>query len=48
MAAVRGHLAVLQWAHANGCPWAANTCALAVKHGHLDVLQWAQENGPQQ
>jgi hypothetical protein len=40
-----GHLEVLQWARANGCPWDWLTCADAAYNGHLDVLQWAQANG---
>merc|ERR1719420_1560972 len=37
-----GHLEVLQWARAQGCPWNARTCAWAAKNGHLAVLQWAR------
>ena len=44
-AAAKGQLEVLQWLHANGCPWNADTCAWAAKGGHLEVLQWARENG---
>ena len=44
-AAMEGHLEVLQWAHANGCPWDAGTCMFAAKGGHLKVLQWARANG---
>ena len=44
-AAKGGHLGVLQWARANGCPWDVWTCAYAAKGGHLDVLQWARANG---
>eukprot|EP00035_Acanthoeca_spectabilis_P005320 m.112486 g.112486 ORF g.112486 m.112486 type:complete len:97 (-) comp12968_c0_seq1:29-319(-) len=40
-AASVGHLAVLQWAHANGCPWHYSTCSDAASGGHLEVLQWA-------
>jgi hypothetical protein len=40
----RMHIKILQWAHANGCPWDINTCAMAAKSGHLHVLQWAQAN----
>jgi hypothetical protein len=43
-AARDGHLAVLQWARANGCPWGECTCA-AARGGHLEVLQWARANG---
>jgi hypothetical protein len=49
-AAHGGHLEVLQWAHANGCPWNdcplnMGTCAGAALGGHLEVLQWAHANG---
>ena len=49
-AALGGHLEVLQWACANGCPWDirtwdSNTCASAAMGGHLDVLQWLRANG---
>jgi hypothetical protein len=41
-----GHLLVLQWARANGCPWeGSDTCAAAAGGGHLEVLQWARANG---
>ena len=40
-----GHLEVLQWARANGCPWNEWTCFQAAQCGHLDVLQWALANG---
>tara|TARA_B110000093_G_scaffold106567_1_gene114601 strand:+ start:96 stop:410 length:315 start_codon:yes stop_codon:yes gene_type:complete len=44
-AAKYGHLEVLQWARANGCPWNKWTCAFAARHGHLEVLQWLRANG---
>ena len=40
-----GHLAVLQWARANGCDWDWSTCSEAAVGGHLAVLQWARANG---
>ena len=40
-----GHLAVLQWARANGCPWNYETCFSAAHDGQLEALQWAIENG---
>jgi hypothetical protein len=45
MAAKRGHLEVLKWARANGCPWTSDTCSYAAKGGHLQVLKWARANG---
>jgi len=44
-AAKGGHLAVLQWARAQGYPWDERTCAWAAENGHLDVLQWARAHG---
>jgi len=44
-AAGGGHLAVLQWARASGCPWGSMTCIRAARGGHLDVLKWARANG---
>lgn len=34
-AAFGGHLAVLQWARAHGCPWDERTCTAAWLGGHL-------------
>jgi hypothetical protein len=39
------HLAVLQWARADGCPWNELTCANAAGGGHLPVLRRARANG---
>ena len=44
-AAENGHLKLLQWAHANGCPWDESTCMWAARTGRLKVLQWARANG---
>ena len=48
-AAAYGHLAVLQWARAQGCPWDEETCVGAALGGHLaasdSVLQWARAQG---
>lgn len=41
LAAKGGHLAVLQWARWQGCPWDETTCQGAAEGGHLAVLQWA-------
>ena len=40
-----GHLEVLQWARAHGCPWDKWTCTYAAMYGHLEVLQWARARG---
>ena len=45
MAAYNGHLAVLQWARAQGCPWDENTCSSAGENGLLAILEWAQVQG---
>ena len=45
VAARGGHLEVLKWARANGCPWDGRTCAFAAEGGHLEVLKWARANG---
>ena len=36
---------MLQWAHANDCPWDEDTCIRAAGGGHLEVLQLAHANG---
>eukprot|EP00230_Micromonas_polaris_P008967 CAMPEP_0117645366 /NCGR_PEP_ID=MMETSP0802-20121206/11508_1 /TAXON_ID=38833 /ORGANISM="Micromonas sp., Strain CCMP2099" /LENGTH=190 /DNA_ID=CAMNT_0005450733 /DNA_START=85 /DNA_END=655 /DNA_ORIENTATION=+ len=41
VAAEGGHLEVLQWARATGCPWDEETCEYAAGGRHLEVLQWA-------
>jgi hypothetical protein len=40
-AAQGGHLEVMQWARANGCPWDRGTRKNASGH----VLEWAVANG---
>ena len=40
-----GHLDVLQWARAQGCPWNWCTCVKAAEGGHLKLLSWARANG---
>ena len=44
-AARNGHLAVLQWARADGWAWNRSICYGAAQGGHLEVLQWARANG---
>jgi len=55
-AAFCGHLPVLMWASANGCPAVyiqsgcaagEQTCRAAVRGAHLAVLIWARANGYQ-
>jgi hypothetical protein len=40
MAAENGHLAVLQWARSQGCPWNKQTNDAAEINGHRAVLEW--------
>jgi hypothetical protein len=40
-----GHLEVLQWARANGCPWNKYTIVRVCQYGHDDVVIWAKANG---
>ena len=44
-AAEGGHLEVLKWLRAEGCPWDAWVCARAACGGHLEVLNWLQAEG---
>ena len=44
-AAFRGHLKLLKWARANGCPWNSKVCWLAAHSGHFEVLKWLIANG---
>ena len=44
-AVLNGHLAVLKWAHQNGCPWDEDTCRCAALKGHIEILKWARHNG---
>ena len=45
LSAAGGHLEVLQWARAHGCPWNKHTCEMAARNGHLAALQWARAHG---
>jgi len=44
-AAKEGQLEVLQWAHANGCPWDGGTIDAAKNADHDNILNWAIANG---
>ena len=44
-AARSGNLELVKWLRANGCPWDAHACHVAVRRGHVRVLRWARENG---
>ena len=45
-AASRGHLEVLKWLRAKGCPWEEVTRNAAIAGGHLEVLQWMRAQDP--
>lgn len=40
-----GHLAILQYARENDCPWDTSTCSYAAESGGLTTLQLAKANG---
>jgi hypothetical protein len=44
-AVTEGHLALLQWARANGCDWTDFVTSYAAQAGQLHILKWAVENG---
>eukprot|EP00953_Heterococcus_sp_UTEX-ZZ885_P009893 5794-Heterococcus_DN1.PRE.1 len=39
------HLLVLQYLHAEQCPWDERVCRSAAGHGHVDTLRWLHEQG---
>ena len=45
-AAFHGHLEVLKWLRAKGCPWGASTRNWAARGGQLEVLQWMRDQDP--
>ncbi|WZN62987.1 hypothetical protein HKI87_06g45320 [Chloropicon roscoffensis] len=45
-AALTGHLEVLKWLRAKGCPWGKVTSICAAHGGHLEVLQWMRGQDP--
>ena len=40
-----GHLEILQWARANGCPWDINTFGDTRAKAYLEMKNWAKANG---
>ena len=46
-AAWGGHLKVLQWLKANGCPWDKTTIHGAQQGNHPDVIAWILEQQPE-
>ena len=45
-AAHSGHLEVMKWLRAKGCPWGEVTSRDAACGGHLEVLQWMRAQDP--
>ena len=45
-AAFHGHLEVMKWLRAKGCPWGNQTSYRAAEGGHLEVLQWMRAQDP--
>ena len=43
-AASKGHLDVVKWLRANGCPWDEDVCIRAAEHKHWDTLQYLVDN----
>ena len=41
-AAYGGHLELVKWLRAKGCPWGEGTSNCAALGGHLEVLQWTR------
>lgn len=44
-AAARGHLDILKYTHANGCPWHYGVCTAAETFGRIDCLRYAHGAG---
>ena len=45
-AAYSGHLEVIKWLRAKGCPWGTSASNYAARKGHLEVLQWMRAQDP--
>ena len=45
-AALGGHLEVMKWLRAKGCPWDVSTSHAAATGGQLEVLQWMRDQDP--
>ncbi|WZN65402.1 hypothetical protein HKI87_12g69600 [Chloropicon roscoffensis] len=45
-AALDGHLEVMKWLRAKGCPWGIQTSCWAAQGGRLEVLQWMRAQDP--
>jgi len=40
-----GHISLIQWMRARGCPWNEQCTAHAAHGGHLRLLEYLRENG---
>ena len=45
-AAFHGHLEVMKWLRAKGCPWGFRTSFKAAQGGQLEMLQWMRAQDP--
>ena len=45
-AAYSGHLELVKWLRAKGCPWDTSASCNAARGGHLEVLQWIRAQDP--
>ncbi|WZN60758.1 putative ankyrin repeat protein [Chloropicon roscoffensis] len=45
-AAFHGHLELVKWLRAKGCPWGISMSLMAALGGHLEVLQWIRGQDP--
>ncbi|WZN61835.1 ankyrin repeat protein [Chloropicon roscoffensis] len=44
-AAYGGHLEVIKWLRAKGCPWDVETSFMAAYGGHLELVKWLRAKG---
>jgi hypothetical protein len=42
---MRGHLALLQWACQQGCPWDGEIFEFAAESGSVPLMQWLRQQG---
>jgi hypothetical protein len=45
MAGMGGHLYILKYVRAQGCPWDEGCMDFAAEGGHMEVLRWGRANG---
>lgn len=46
IAAAGGHVNILQWLHAHGCPWNQDVMYVAAAGGHMSVFEWVNFQTP--